>query len=111
MHAGTTIADFVQPYASAFFEDMDSLRFERAEHYPRATEHITEMVDRISTLIEQDNAYVAYGDVYFRIASFPKYGALSHLDRAGLKPGARFFLEKSDTTSLNVFPLQKNLPP
>src|SRR2546430_17294509 len=88
MHAGTTIADFVQPYAAAFFEDMDSLRFERAEHYPRATEHIPEMVDMISTLIGQDNAYAADGDVYFRMTSFAEYGALSDPDLARLKAGA-----------------------
>ena len=111
MHAGTTIADFVQPYAAAFFEDMDSLRFERAEHYPRATEHIPEMVDMISTLIEQDNAYVADGDVYFRITSFPKYGALSHLDRAGLKAGARVATDKYDKESVSDFALWKKAHP
>ncbi len=89
MHAGTTIEEYVKPYAEAFFEDMAALRAERVEHYPRATEHIPEMVDMISTLIEHHYAYIADGDVYFRIDSFPKYGELSHLDRAGLKAGAR----------------------
>src|SRR5712691_1372643 len=111
MHAGTTIADFVQPYAAAFFEDMDRLRSERAEHYPRATEHIPEMVDMISTLIEHNNAYVADGDVYFRITSFPKYGALSHLDRAGLKPGARVATDKYDKESVSDFALWKKAHP
>src|SRR5437660_8569218 len=111
MHAAPTIADFVQPYAAAFFEDMDSLRFERAEHYPRATEHIPEMVAMISTLIEQDNAYVADGDVYFRITSFPKYGALSHLDRAGLKAGARVATDKYDKESVSDFALWKKAHP
>src|SRR3989440_12777392 len=59
MHAGTTIGEYVKPYATSFFEDMASLRAERAEHYPRATEHIPEMVDMISTLIEHENAYAA----------------------------------------------------
>src|SRR5437773_11605261 len=44
MHAGTTIADYVAPYASAFFEDMASLRAQPAEHYPRATEPLPEMM-------------------------------------------------------------------
>jgi cysteinyl-tRNA synthetase len=89
MHAGTTIDEYVKPYVEGFFEDMTSLRAERAEVYPRATEHIAEMTQMISTLIAHGNAYVADGDVYFRIESFPAYGALSHLDRAGLKAGAR----------------------
>src|SRR5437660_5483750 len=64
MHAGTSIPEFVQPYAAAFCEDMDSLRLERAEEYPRATEHIPEMVEMIATLVANGNAYVADGDVY-----------------------------------------------
>ncbi len=89
MHAGVTIGDYVKPYVAAFFEDMGALRAQPATHYPRATEHIPEMVEMISELIENQHAYIADGDVYFRIASFPTYGALSHLDRAGLRAGAR----------------------
>jgi cysteinyl-tRNA synthetase len=111
MHAGTTIAEYVAPYAAAFFEDMATLRAERAEHYPRATEHIPEMVAMISTLLENGNAYVADGDVYFRIASFPTYGALSHLDRAGLKAGARVATDKYDKESVSDFALWKKPQP
>jgi cysteinyl-tRNA synthetase len=88
-HAGVTIRDYTRPYEQAFFEDMKALRALPAEHYPKATEHIGDMVEMISTLLARDNAYVAEGDVYFRIASFPRYGALSHLDRGGLRAGAR----------------------
>jgi cysteinyl-tRNA synthetase len=111
MHAGTTIAEYVEPYVKAFFEDMTSLRAERAEQYPRATEHIKEMVEMISTLIEHQNAYIADGDVYFRIASFPRYGALSHLDRAGLKAGARVATDKYDKESVSDFALWKKSQP
>jgi cysteinyl-tRNA synthetase len=111
MHAGTTIEEFVKPYAEAFLEDMDLLRAERAEVYPRATEHIPEMVGMIATLIEHDYAYAADGDVYFRIASFPRYGALSHLDRAGLKAGARVATDKYDKESVSDFALWKKAHP
>ena len=111
MHAGTTIAEYVRPYVDAFFEDMAALRAERAEHYPRATEHIGEMVAMISTLVEHGNAYVADGDVYFRIASFPAYGALSHLDRSGLKAGARVATDKYDKESVSDFALWKKAQP
>jgi cysteinyl-tRNA synthetase len=89
MHAGTRIDEYVKPFAAAFFEDMAALHAQPAEHYPRATEHIPEMVAMITELLEHEYAYVADGDVYFRIASFPSYGALSHLDRSGLRPSAR----------------------
>src|SRR6185312_585984 len=53
------------------------------------TEHIPEMVEMVSTLLEGEHAYTADGDVYYRIDSFPRYGELSHLDRSGLRAGAR----------------------
>jgi cysteinyl-tRNA synthetase len=110
-HAGVTIGEYVKPFEAAFFEDMASLRAQRAEHYPRATEHIPDMVAMIQTLIENDNAYITDGDVYFRIASFPAYGALSHLDRAGLKAGARVATDKYDKESVSDFALWKHSHP
>ncbi len=111
MHAGMTIGEYTRPYATAFFEDMAALRAERAEHYPRATEHIPEMVEMIATLLDSGNAYIADGDVYFRIASFPGYGALSHLDRAGLKAGARVATDKYDKENVSDFALWKKAQP
>ena len=111
MHAGVTIGEYVEPYVVAFFEDMAALRAQQAEHYPRATEHIHEMIEMISTLIEHQYAYVADGDVYFRIASFPSYGALSHLDRSGLKAGARVATDKYDKESVSDFALWKKAQP
>ena len=111
MHAGTTIAEYVKPYVAAFFEDMSALRAQPAEHFPRATEHIPEMVEMISKLIEEGHAYVADGDVYFRIGSFPAYGALSHVDRDGLKAGARVAADKYDKESVSDFALWKHVHP
>jgi cysteinyl-tRNA synthetase len=111
MHAGVTIGEYVKPYVAAFFEDMAALRAQQAEHYPRATEHIPEMVEMIGALIEHEYAYVADGDVYFRIASFPNYGALSHLDRAGLRVGARVAADKYDKESVSDFALWKKAQP
>jgi cysteinyl-tRNA synthetase len=111
MHAGITIGEYVKPYVAAFFEDMAGLRAQQAEHYPRATEHIPEMIEMISALIEQQYAYVADRDVYFRIASFTSYGALSHLDRSGLKAGARVATDKYDKESVSDFALWKKAQP
>jgi cysteinyl-tRNA synthetase len=111
MHAGTTIGDYVQPYLTAFFEDMAALRIQTAEHYPRATKHIGDMVAMISALLENGNAYSADGDVYFRIASFPSYGALSRLDRTGLRAGTRVAADKYDKESVSDFALWKKAQP
>jgi cysteinyl-tRNA synthetase len=86
---GQTIDEFTDRYIKAFFEDLDTLRIERAEHYPRATQHIFEMVSLIEVLNEKGHTYVTDGSTYFRIATFPRYGALAHLDVSGLKAGAR----------------------
>ena len=86
---GQTIDEFTEQYIEAFFQDLDTLRIERAEHYPRATQHIFEMVSLIEVLKEKGHTYVSDGSTYFRIASFPPYGRLSHLDVSGLKAGAR----------------------
>ena len=90
---------------------MRTLRAQPVEHYPRATEHIGEMIRMISTLLERGNAYVADGDVYFRIASFPRYGELSHLDREGLRAGVRVAADKYDKESVSDFALWKKAQP
>ncbi|HKC28121.1 MAG TPA: cysteine--tRNA ligase [Jatrophihabitans sp.] len=47
---------------------------------PRATGHITEMIELMQRLIDSGHAYVADGDVYFDVRSFPPYGSLSGQD-------------------------------
>src|SRR5258708_8928448 len=111
MHAGMTIGECIKPYVAAFFEDMSAMRAQPAEHYRRATEHIPEMVAMIKTLVERGFAYAADGDVYFRIESFPRYGALSHLDRSGLRPGVRVATDKYDKESVSDFALWKKAQP
>ncbi|MBM7811802.1 cysteine--tRNA ligase [Saccharothrix algeriensis] len=44
---------------------------------PRATGHVTQMVELMQRLVDLGHAYAAQGDVYFSVASFPEYGALS----------------------------------
>ncbi|HSS92703.1 MAG TPA: cysteine--tRNA ligase [Candidatus Dormibacteraeota bacterium] len=111
MHAGTTIGEYVKPYIAAFFEDMRALRAQPAEHYPKATEHIPEMVAMITTLLENGYGYVADADVYFRIDKFPRYGELSHLDRGGLRAGIRVATDKYEKESVSDFAMWKHAHP
>ena len=60
-----------------FFEDTDALGLGRPDLEPRATETIPEIIAFIEALLERNDAYVANGDVYFRVADFPEYGRLS----------------------------------
>jgi len=108
---GQTIDEFTEKYIEAFFEDLDTLRIERAEHYPRATEHIFEMVSLIDLLNEKGHTYVTDGSTYFRIATFPRYGELAHLDHAGLKAGARVDVDEYGKDDPRDFVLWKARKP
>lgn len=84
-----SLKEYVAPYIQAFFADLDTLRIERVEHYPAATDHIQEMIDMIQQLIDKNVAYRgADGSIYFSIQKFPHYGCLSHLKLDELKSGA-----------------------
>ena len=64
-------------YIAEFMDDLKALNVLPATEYPRATETIDEIQRFIADLIENDHAYEAEGDVYFRVASDPDYGKLS----------------------------------
>jgi len=63
--------------AAWYIEDTDRLGLGRPDVEPRATETVPEQVALIQALFDQDLAYEAEGDVYFRVARFPEYGRLS----------------------------------
>src|SRR5487761_1239042 len=86
--SGQTLAQFTTPYIEAFFADLDTLGIQRAEQFPRATEYLDSMRALVERLIATGHAYLSEGSVYFRIASFPSYGRLTHLDLKGLSAGA-----------------------
>ncbi|CNE68038.1 cysteine--tRNA ligase [Yersinia nurmii] len=71
-------------------KDFDALNLERPDLEPRATHHITEIIELAQRLIERDHAYVASnGDVMFAVDSDPDYGLLSRQDLEQLQAGAR----------------------
>ncbi len=87
---GISLREYTRRYERAFFEDIERLNIERAEHYPRATEHIPEMVALIQRLLQKGYAYRGEdGSIYFDISKFKDYGKLSRLKIKELKPGAR----------------------
>jgi len=108
---GTTIREYVAPYEEAFLEDLRTLRVQAPEHAPRATEHLPGMIAMVGRLLETGHAYRAEGDVYYRISSFPDYGRLAHLDRSGLKAGARVRQDDYDKESVTDFALWKGEVP
>jgi cysteinyl-tRNA synthetase len=89
IEAGVPLREFTDRHAATFFEDLDRLGFERAEHYPRATDYVPEMIALIDELKARGHTYESDGSVWFRIASFPGYGKLSGIDLSQARQGAR----------------------
>jgi cysteinyl-tRNA synthetase len=105
--AGLPLRDYTDRYIEAFFEDLDTLRVERAEHYPRATDYVPQMVELVQRLEETGHAYTSEGSIYYRITTFPGYGKLS-----GVKPeenlaGARVDSEEYEKEDARDFVLWK----
>ncbi|HET6341793.1 MAG TPA: cysteine--tRNA ligase [Gemmatimonadota bacterium] len=109
---GVPIAEYTAAYEQAFFEDLRTLRVEPAEHYPRATDHIGAMVDLVERLGERGHTYTAEdGSIYFRIATFPRYGRLSRVDLSGMLDGARVASDEYDKENPKDFALWKAARP
>lgn len=81
--------EIARKYEREFFAAADTLRIRPAQHYPRATEHVEEMIEIISRLLETGHAYAVGGNVYFSIESFPEFGKLSGKVIEELEEGAR----------------------
>ena len=105
--SGATLQEYTARYTEAFFDDLGALRIEPAAHYPRATEHIDEMVELVERLIERDLAYEQDGSIYFRVGAFPDYGKLSRLDPTQLRSTGRVEGDAYDKESARDFALWK----
>ncbi len=86
---GTSSEELANRFINEFYTDMDNLCVDRPDIEPKATEHIPEMINLISELVEQGKAYPAGGDVYYVVDSFAEYGKLSKRNIEDMKAGAR----------------------
>ena len=106
--AGLALNDFTRPFIDAFFEDLKTLSIVPADRYPAATEHLSEMITMIQTLLEKGIAYRGEdGSIYFSIEKFPEYGKLAHLDREGMRAGARVAQDEYAKDNVADFALWK----
>ncbi len=102
------LRDFTAIYRQAFLEDAKTLNIIIPPRTPNATDYIPSMVELIQKLIDKKSAYVSEdGSVYFRIASFPKYGCLCHLDLSSLISGARVNQDEYEKEGVGDFVLWK----
>jgi cysteinyl-tRNA synthetase len=88
--AEITIGELADRWRERFLADAAALRMTRPDVLPRATEHIDDMVRLIETLLAKGHAYrTDDGSIFFRIASWPAYGQLAHLDPEQMRVGER----------------------
>ena len=89
-----SISELTKKITQSFNEDCIYLNCEKPNHEPKATEHISEMIEMISELIKKGFAYENNKHVYFEVKKFKDYGQLSNKKLDELVAGSR--IEVSD---------------
>ena len=109
---GKKIGEVTAPITEIFHKDRAFLRIQDAELYPKATDHIPEMIGIVEKLVERKLAYLADDkSVYFAIDKFKDYGKLSRLDTREVKAGARVMQDDYSKENAQDFALWKAAKP
>jgi len=107
---GVDYRTIAEKYIEEFNIDMGGLGLERPSFEPKATDHISGMIDLISTLIEKGVAYQREGDVFFSVEKFKGYGKLSGRNLEEMQAGARVEIDEKKENPLD-FALWKSSKP
>ncbi len=105
--AGMELRAFTDQYIQIFLEDMEALGVKPATHYPRASEHVDDMVTIAGRLLEKGFAYEKLQSVYFDISKFSDYGKLSGIDLDKIRLGATVDLDEYEKDNPRDFTLFK----
>jgi cysteinyl-tRNA synthetase len=97
----STVGEVASRYIRSYFRDFNSLNVLAADRYPRATEHIREMIQLISVLMLKGYAYLSLNGIYFRVRSFEGYGKLSKKSTEELELGSRIEIDQSKADPLD----------
>jgi cysteinyl-tRNA synthetase len=105
--AGMDLSRFTEKYIQSFLSDIDTLGVKRATGYPKASEHVQDMIDISHELIHKGYAYEKHGSIYFNIAKFPQYGRLSGIDLSKIQLGKTVDLDNYEKDNPRDFTLLK----
>ena len=97
----TTAVELTYKYTKNYFDDFDGLNVKRATKYPKATEHIEDMQNLISNLVDKKYAYVTKNGVYFSVSKFSEYGKLSKKKTDDLVSGARVEIDEEKNNPID----------
>ncbi len=92
-----------------FYQDLEWLKIDKADFYPKVSEHLEDMKEVALKILEKDMAYIKYSSLYFDISRLPDYGQLSKIDLRYLKPGATIDVEEYDKEEPFDFALLKRV--
>jgi len=108
-----TTNEVAEKYSGYFFEDMKRLKIKSATFYPKATEHIHEILKMIKALVDNGAAYNIDGNVFYNVNSFNGYGKLSGKNIEDLEAGARVDVmeEKKDPLDFALWKKSKEGEP
>lgn len=107
---GVQWSDIGNRYIDAYFEVMDQLNVRRAHVYPKVSDHMTEIIKTVQTLIDNGYGYVVDGDVYYRVEKFAHYGELSGRNLDDMMSGARVDIDDRKENPMD-FALWKTAKP
>ena len=105
--AGQTLQEFTGKYIDGFMADIDSLNVKRATNFPKASDHVGDMIEIAHELLHKGFAYEKHGSIYFDISKFKKYGHLSGIDLGKIKLGRTVDLDNYDKDNPRDFTLLK----
>ena len=97
---GVEYKTIAEKYINEFNLDMGRFGLEKPSIEPKATEHIPEMIQLISTLVEKGYAYQREGDVFFSVEGFKDYGKLSKRVLVEMQAGARVEIDEKKKNPL-----------
>ena len=90
-----TAEEISSKYIENYFRDFEELNVKRATNYPKATEHIEDIIEFIKKLIDKEVAYVSNNGVYFAVSKFSEYGKLSKKKIDELQSGSRIQIDET----------------
>ncbi|MCF6187219.1 MAG: cysteine--tRNA ligase [Desulfobulbaceae bacterium] len=105
--AGLSLQEFTDKYIDEFMQAMDTLAVKEASGYPRASEHVWEMIEIAHELIHKGYAYEKHGSIYFDISKFKRYGRLSGVDLSKIQLGHTVDLDNYEKDNPRDFTLLK----
>lgn len=109
---GKSAEEISSKYITSYFNDFSKLNVLKADFYPKATDHINEIIEAIKILREKNYTYTTLNGIYFRVRSFPDYGKLSKKRIDELEEGTRIEIDnlKEDPLDFALWKFSSDVP-